>query len=86
MEKTIIISSMILFLLTSCGIDPCYCLKGYEGKFMSRNGYDTYKNSFTVKETQKCISEYGKDIPDSYRGTQQFTDAMISELRKKCKK
>ena len=77
MKKIIITSSMILFLLTSCGIDPCYCLKGYEGYGLM--------NKMTVSETQKCISEYGKDIPDSYRGTQQFTDAMISELRKECK-
>jgi len=86
MKKIIITLSTILFLLTSCGIDPCYCLKGYEGKFMSRKGYGTYKNSFTTNETQKCISEYGKDIPDSYRGTQQFSDEMIRELRKECKK
>tara|TARA_B100000963_G_scaffold358751_1_gene384163 strand:+ start:933 stop:1193 length:261 start_codon:yes stop_codon:yes gene_type:complete len=86
MKKTIITSSIILFLLTSCGIDPCYCLKGYEGKLRSSMDSRKYENSFTINETQKCISEYGKDIPDSYRGTQQFTDAMISELRKECKK
>ena len=74
---------LCFLLFTSCGIDPCYCLKGYEGKFISDRG--GYHNSFTSNEARKCIDQYGDDIPKSYRGTNRFSNEMKRRLRKECK-
>jgi hypothetical protein len=88
MKKTIIIFGVVLFasfILTSCGPNACDCLDVYEWK-----GWDISRgagNNITpVKPqlTEDCIKKYGNDIPDSYRGTDKFSDEMKKILIEKC--
>jgi hypothetical protein len=58
-------------------INPCECLRGYEGYGL--------RNNLTISERDKCVSLYGNNIPDSYRGTRKFSDQMIRNLRVECR-
>lgn len=80
MKKTLKIFGAVAFLsmfLTSCGPDPCDCLKEYESPFWTPG-----KTRFFLE----CREKYGKDIPESYKGTDQYHAEMVRILRRECNK
>lgn len=71
-----------LFGLQACGPSACQCNKHYQGNAFMEQGRNGRLFSEDVK---KCINKYGKDIPDSYRGTNRFADEMRSATARACK-
>ena len=64
------------FIMTSCGPSACECLDNHnQGILKSR-----------ISVTIKCNEKFGKDIPNSYRGTNMYQEEMIKILNEKCNK
>ena len=72
----IFIGLVIFLWKTLTYIDPCECLRGYEGYGLRKN--------LTISERDKCVNLYGKNIPDSYKGSNKFSNQMIINLRSEC--
>jgi hypothetical protein len=72
-----------LFISCSSGPTACECLDIYEYKGVN---VATFSEDIKGKDPRPCIEKFGKDIPDQYRGTNEFVERMKSTLRKECNK
>lgn len=81
MKKNLRLLGVILLLtllFTNCGgPSACDCLKEYR-----KNYFIDVQDRYLV---ERCIKKYGKDIPQEFRGTDEFSRRMIELLENKCK-
>tara|TARA_Y100000991_G_C21883848_1_gene310650 strand:+ start:410 stop:721 length:312 start_codon:yes stop_codon:yes gene_type:complete len=75
MKKALNLLSAVftLSLLASCGPSACDCYECY-----AHSGFGC------GVDIDDCIDKYGDDIPSSFRGTNDFSNAMKKNLRKEC--